>query len=332
MQPITDSAPEFVPDGLYDRTLLLGAWDASDPLSYAKTFDAESYRKATLAGLRIPRDDATARARALHDTSITRALDKAVEGRKVVAFMGGHNLQRDSDAYRMVAECARTLSRHELLVVSGGGPGAMEAAHLGARLAPTSDDALDEALAMLKRASTFPHFKGTDLVDGSGTFDQSLLEVLHAWQCPAFEVADRWPEADAGQSIGIPTWLYGHEPPTPLATSHAKYFENSVREDGLLAIAKAGVIFAEGSAGTLQEVFQDAAQNYYESVDGTRSPMVFLDLDEFWSVRRPVRLLLEGLFDESQESLLHFVTSAGDAVRAIVASGPIPTTAAAIQQ
>ncbi|MGI8754319.1 MAG: LOG family protein, partial [Acidimicrobiales bacterium] len=124
------------------------------------------------------------------------------------------------------------------------------------------------------------------------------------------------------RSIGIPTWLYGHEPPTPLASAHAKYFENSVREDGLLAIAKAGVIYAQGSAGTLQEVFQDAAQNYYGSVDGVRSPMVFLDLDECWSVRRPVRLLLEGLFDEDQEQLVHFVDNAADAVAAIRTDEP----------
>ena len=326
MQATPASAPEFVPQGLYDRGVLLGAWQESDPLSYADTFDAESYRKATLAGLRTPRDDEVARARALHDTSITRALDREVEGRQVVAFMGGHNLARDSTAYRMIAECARTLSRHGLLVVSGGGPGAMEAAHLGARLAPCSDDALDQALGILTQSPSFPHFKGSELVERDGSFDESLLKTLHAWQSPAFEVADRWPDGEAGRSIGIPTWLYGHEPPTPLATAHAKYFENSVREDGLLAIAKAGVVFAEGSAGTLQEVFQDAAQNYYESVDDTRSPMVFLDLDEFWSVRRPVRLLLEGLFDEAQEQLLHFVTSADDAVGAILGHGPIPTT------
>jgi predicted Rossmann-fold nucleotide-binding protein len=157
-----------------------------------------------------------------------------------------------------------------------------------------------------------------DLV-ANGQFDEGVLAALHAWQAPAFAVAARWSGDTAGPSLGIPTWLYGHEPPTPLATVHAKYFESSIREDGLLAIAKAGVVFAEGSAGTLQEVFQDAAQNYYASVDNTRSPMVFLDLDGFWTARRPVRLLLEGLFGENAKRLLHFVTTADDAVAAIEA-------------
>ena len=41
---------------------------------------------------------------------------------------------------------------------------------------------------------------------------------------------------------------------------------------GLLAIAKHGVIYAPGSAGTIQEIFQDAAQNHYSSF-GPPSPM-----------------------------------------------------------
>ena len=34
----------------------------------------------------------------------------------------------------------------------------------------------------------------------------------------------------------------------------AKYFSNSLREDGLLAIATHGVVYAPGSAGTTQDV------------------------------------------------------------------------------
>ena len=96
----------------------------------------------------------------------------------------------------------------------------------------------------------------------------------------ALQVRRRWPlEPDAQgrlpDSLGIPTWLYGHEPPTVFATRVAKYFANSIREDGLLAIADAGVVYAPGSAGTLQEVFMDLAQNHY-ATSGWRSPMVFM--------------------------------------------------------
>jgi predicted Rossmann-fold nucleotide-binding protein len=326
--PDDGTASERVPDGLYRIDALLGGWAPDDDLSYARTVDALTYRRAGAEGLRVPRSTDVARRRALHDQAITQALSQALGGRRVVAFMGGHRLGRDTPAYEVVARCARSLAARGLLVVSGGGPGAMEAAHLGARLARAPSGDLDDALDVLRRVAAFPEVAGEDLVRSDGTFDEGLLRALHRWQAPAFEVAARWPEGVACETIGIPTWLYGHEPPTPLATAHAKYFDNSVREDGLLAVAKAGVVFAEGSAGTLQEVFQDAAQNHYRSVDDTRSPMVFLDIDRFWTVIRPVRPLLEGLFDDEMDAMLHFVETAEDAAAAILghpaAAPPLP--------
>jgi predicted Rossmann-fold nucleotide-binding protein len=94
-------------------------------------------------------------------------------------------------------------------------------------------------------------------------------------------------------SLGVPTWLYGHEPATPFATHIAKYFENAIREDGILTIAKGGIIYSPGSAGTMQEIFQDAVQNHYLSF-GYASPMVFLDT-EYWSEEMPVYPLLKHL-------------------------------------
>ena len=46
-------------------------------------------------------------------------------------------------------------------------------------------------------------------------------------------------------------------------------------------IARHGVIFAPGSAGTRQEVFQDAAQNHY-GTSGYYSPMIMLGKD-YWN-------------------------------------------------
>ncbi len=319
MEP-TDDIP--IPLHLYTVEQLLGAWTVDKPLSYAASLDARTFSAAVRVGLRTPISGGIARQRALHDHGITRALDAAIVDRPVVAFMGGHALERGSASYVLVAQIASRLASLNLLVVTGGGPGAMEAAHLGARLAKSPPGDLADAVAILSRQAAFPKYKLNEFVHPDGTFDHDILARLHAWQVPAFEVADAWPEGPVISSIGVPTWLYGHEPPTPLASAHAKYFENSLREDGLLAIAKAGVIFAEGKAGTLQEVFQDAAQNYYSTVDDSRSPMVFLDVDEFWSVRRPVRLLLEGLFDDEAEKLLHFVTTVDGAVTAITGEEP----------
>jgi predicted Rossmann-fold nucleotide-binding protein len=48
--------------------------------------------------------------------------------------MGGHATTRSSPEYRNIVHLARLLARSGFLVMTGGGPGAMEAANLGAYL------------------------------------------------------------------------------------------------------------------------------------------------------------------------------------------------------
>ena len=98
----------------------------------------------------------------------------------------------------------------------------------------------------------------------------------------------------------------------------AKYFDNSIREDGLLAIAKGGVVYSPGSAGTMQEIFQDAAQNHYLTC-GYASPMVFLGI-EYWSEKFPVYPLLEGLHEKGcyRNLMLSLTDSPEEAERVIM--------------
>ena len=112
------------------------------------------------------------------------------------------------------------------------------------------------------------------------------------WLASAFRVMERYPQKDY-VSLGIPTWLYGHEPSTPFATHIAKFFENSIREDSILTYAFGGIIYTPGSAGTVQEVFQDAVQNHYLSF-GFSSPMIFMGKD-FWTHEMPIYPLLQEL-------------------------------------
>jgi predicted Rossmann-fold nucleotide-binding protein len=81
--------------------------------------------------------------------------------------------------------------------------------------------------------------------------------------------------APGSESLAIPTWVIAGEPISHFASHIAKYFSNSIREDGMLAVATAGIVFAPGGAGTMQEIFQDAAQNADRTFG--RSPMAFLD-------------------------------------------------------
>ncbi|PEN13049.1 hypothetical protein CRI94_10360 [Longibacter salinarum] len=190
--------------------------------------------------------------------------------RRVVGVMGGHRLERDSPTFRQVAVIGWKLARAGFFVATGGGPGAMEAANLGAYLSAHELDVVHNAVDTLAAA---PHYE-----------DEAYFDL-------AYQILDTYP--DGADSLAIPTWFYGHEPSNLFPSHVAKYFANSIREDGLLAIATHGVIYAPGSAGTIQEIFMDAAQNHYETF-GAASPMVFLDR-EYWTETKPVYPLIETL-------------------------------------
>jgi predicted Rossmann-fold nucleotide-binding protein len=210
--------------------------------------------------------------------------------------MGGHAHDRGTPDYVAAARLGRALAREGLTVATGGGPGAMEAANLGAYLAPFDDDVLDEAVALLAPVPAF----------GTSTT---------LWARAAFEVLRRWP--DGGPSIGIPTWFYGHEPPNALATHIAKYFKNAIREDVLLHLCDAGIVFLPGRAGTVQEVFQDACENYY-AAPGALAPMVLVGVDH-WTEELPAWPLLEALAaGRPMARRVHLVDSPADVLPHLV--------------
>jgi predicted Rossmann-fold nucleotide-binding protein len=183
------------------------------------------------------------------------------------------------------------------VIVTGGGPGAMEAANLGAWLAPHPDGALDRALRRLSEVPTF-------------------IDNVAAWAEAAFDVRGEWPTG--GPSLGVPTWHYGHEPPNAFASHIAKYFRNAVREDILLAASRGGVIFLPGVAGTVQEMFQDATDNYYSD---DPAPMVLVD-GEYWQARLPAWPLLSSLAEgRAMGPRVALVETAAEAAELLMAGG-----------
>ena len=198
-------------------------------------------------------------AQRIHDWSIDEGIDRFLAGstRPVVGLMGGHSAARGSGPFRQGLEVAWRLAGAGLTVASGGGPGVMEAANLGAWLSESDQTVLDDVTEVLARAPEYHHPEHRSAA-------QAVLDA----------------HPTGTESLSIPTWFYGHEPSNVFATHVAKYFSNSIREDRLLAICKAGIVFTPGSAGTAQEVFQDAAQNHYETF-GPAVPMVFLGTDHW---------------------------------------------------
>jgi predicted Rossmann-fold nucleotide-binding protein len=306
------------PDRLYLPMALYDSWDPDDDQSLGRSLDYRTYLATLAQGQPVARSRGIGNGRALHDAAISYSLAERVAGARSIGILGGHGESRGSASYESVARIAWALSKKNYTILTGGGPGSMEAAHLGARYANRDEKALSAALARISanpatRRFPFPH--GSDLVV-DGAFDPDALRKLHAWMLPAMELAAET-EADAGVSVGIPTWLYGHEPATPFATEHAKYFENSIREEGLLALAIYGAIYTPGSSGTLQEIFDDANQNFYVPPGEGPSPMVFVDLDGFFTKTFPVVAVLRQLFGERFDDIVIVVGSADEAIAAI---------------
>lgn len=283
---------------LYNRSNLFRGFDATNAASWEKTVDFRIYKHFVMEGGNAP-NPYMGMMQALHDNSITQCTNRLTSKRKVAAIMGDHEMGRDSAAYRNITILARRLTRKGILMCSGGGSGAMEATHLGASLAKHAIADLDTALSLLNTQPVVPDLRG--IVGQRGMVNLSLVAKAHAWFKPAYEIAAS--TKHPSQSLAIPTWGYGHEPTTPFATHIAKYFQNSIREDGLLALAKQGIVYAEGKAGTIQEIFQDGAQNHYKTF-GYFSPMVFFGV-QYWKTTFPVVGVLEEIFrDDSDKRLL----------------------------
>lgn len=247
------------PNRLYKVRDLYAGFDPDEADSWRSTPDYRAYawfidKKTLLPRTLSPGEFWAART---HDTFVESAVSGflSASGRPVVGVMGGHDALRSDEPgslFRTITTLARALTRGGRLIVTGGGPGLMEAANLGAFLSPYGEDALERSLQILASA---PSFKSHAWLT---TATQVRREILGFWE------AD---ESESAHSLGVPTWLYGHEPPNMFASHIGKFFYNSLREDGLVTIANGGLLFAQGNAGTVQEIFQDATQNYYRPRD-----------------------------------------------------------------
>jgi predicted Rossmann-fold nucleotide-binding protein len=207
---------------------------------------------------------------------------------------GGHGIARTDPAYRSAVLLGRTLTRAGLTVATGGGPGAMEAANLGASLSSYDDAAVTSTLSALA---------------ATPSFRPSIAD----WASTGLAVRRDFP-GDGG--VSIPTWFYGHEPPNVFATSIAKYFSNALREDVLLSRARGGIIYLPGAAGTVQEIFQAVTPNYYGDA-ATQVPMILVDIN-YWTATLPVWPLLQGLAaDRPMASSLYLVNTIEEAAKLV---------------
>ena len=127
---------------LYTAAELYG--DVAVGGAYADSPDARSNAWRLTQG--TPSGVGATLAMSLHDHAIGDALMDAVDRidrSHVVGVMGGHDVERGSRTYEDAAKLGLALTRAGMTVFTGGGPGAMEAVNLGARMAiaPTNSRA-----------------------------------------------------------------------------------------------------------------------------------------------------------------------------------------------
>jgi predicted Rossmann-fold nucleotide-binding protein len=288
---------------LYSVKELMEGYTAAHPERSLDARIAQHFRKKSG---KLP-DVHEALAQRIHDHAIDSALYRFVNprgkpGRKMIGIMGSHSTARDAADFGMVARLGLKLVKEGFCVVTGGGPGIMEAANLGAYLAGYDETTLNDAIAVLAKA---PQYPGNQV----------------AYVSAASEVRAKY--KDSGVSLAIPTWSYADEPTGQFSSGIGKYFSNSIREDGLLAIAAWGVVFAPGSAGTLQEIFQDVAHNSYWSFH-SRGPMVFLGKSFFGSAPSIFDVVKARAKQDGYEAMVAIVDTPEEAVAFILSHPMVP--------
>ncbi|GIJ27934.1 hypothetical protein Vqi01_30960 [Micromonospora qiuiae] len=296
-------------------------------------YDTRVYAHFRAHGGALP-DVREALGQRLHDHGVDNALADATRTwltshgpQSVVGVMGGHAVPRGSASYRMAAVLGRELARAHRLVVTGGGPGVMEAANLGAYLSTRPAEELSDAIDLL---ATAPDFTDHDRYTAAAlkvreVFGQSItppgggsepVTAFTTYRADSAALTSGDLDWASCGGLAIPTWLYGHEPANLFAGRIAKYFSNAIREDTILRLARGGIVFAPGRAGTVQEVFQAATKTYY-GTDGVSGAYVFLDR-RYWTEELPVESLLRPLLATSPfgdlSDTVHLTDDAHEAV------------------
>ena len=243
-------------DSLYTVDELMAGYESGAPM---QSLDARLAAHVKACGI-PPEDVNEAIAQVLHDQGVGQAMRAYVaasveKGRHIVGVMGGASTPRNAPAYRLAAATAKAVSEAGSWWQPAAASGLWRLGNLGAYFAGRADDELLGAIDDLKRC---PVYLGHE-----AQYIDSARSITASQRAGA-------------PSLAVATWRFDEEPISQFATDVAKLFQNSVREEGLLSIADAGVAYFKGGFGTLREIFQDLAQN------GAAEParqmrMVFVD-------------------------------------------------------
>lgn len=278
---------ELFPRRLYSIEDLYNNFDPNTPQSYKNSTDYEIYTHFIdhqSKGKLPPFMQVT---ESIHDSSVRMALyeyvNKFNKPKNIIGVMGGHKIRRDDEYYKRVALISKRLTEKGYMMVSGGGPGMMEATHLGAYFAYYEEATLLEAINKLSEAPLYSDEK---------------------WLTLSYKVIEKYPPKYRLNSLSVPTWVHGHEPPNPFPGKIAKFFSAAIRQEVLIEVTKGGIIYSPGSAGTLREIFQTVEQNHYNLYDNVY-PMIFLNKN-YWNEILPAYYFFTN--EKTKSSLNNIIT------------------------
>ena len=143
---------------LYTKSSIYSGYDINEPESYHTTYDKKVYDHYIKNGAGEPNTIHESLARRIHDHSVTDAINDFVrkyEPKKIIAIMGGHGLKRGAGDYENICLISKDLTEKGYLMISGGGPGAMEATHVGAWFAGRPQQDLEAGIRILQKCPSY---------------------------------------------------------------------------------------------------------------------------------------------------------------------------------
>ena len=110
-------------NSLYSPEDLTQGFEIGMPESINKMFDTVVFDHFIATGRSNPTSIHESFARRLHDHSVTDALDEFIEGKKVVAIMGGHAVKRNEQEFLDVAHMSKKLTENWIFTYKRRRPG-----------------------------------------------------------------------------------------------------------------------------------------------------------------------------------------------------------------
>ena len=147
----------------------------------------------------------------------------------MVGVMGGHGVERGSAGYADAVRLGPAARRRATPSRPAAGPARWRRPTSVPGWRPATGDEVEAALAAVARGARLPR-------PDRGVGGRRRSTPSRA-------------SPGTADTLGIPTWHYGHEPPNVFASAIAKYVRNAVREAVLLEVCDAGIVFLPGAGG-----------------------------------------------------------------------------------